>query len=54
MTSAARGRLTARRIWLLALAGGALAVGSAGVALGQQPVVIDAGTNAAASRGCAE
>jgi hypothetical protein len=45
MTSAARGRLTARRIWLLALAGGALAVGSAGVALGDVPVY-DAGTDA--------
>lgn len=59
MTSAARGRLTARRIWLLALAGGALAVGSAGVALGQQPVVIDAGTNAqqaadALNEGCVD
>jgi hypothetical protein len=46
MSSASRGRVTARRIVLLALAGGALAVGSAGVALAQQPQVINAGTDA--------
>ena len=47
MSSEVRGRLTARRAWLVALAGGALAVGSAGAALAPvSPRVIDAGTNA--------
>jgi hypothetical protein len=48
MSSEARRGATARRAWLVALAGGALAVGSAAsAALGQAPdKVIDAGTNA--------
>ena len=46
MSCEVRGRLTARRAWLVALAGGALAVGSAGAALAQQPTVINAGTDA--------
>ena len=49
MTSELRRRVTARRAWLAALAGGMLAVGSAGsVALGQTQV-IDAGTDADAA-----
>jgi len=58
MSSEVRGRLTARRVWLVALAGGALAVGSAGAALAQQQV-INAGTDAqqaadALNAGCAD
>jgi hypothetical protein len=58
MSSEVRGRLIARRVWLVALAGGALAVGSAGAALAQQQV-INAGTNAqqaadALNQGCAD
>jgi hypothetical protein len=45
MSSEVRGRLTARRGWLVALAGAALAIGSAGAALAQNQV-INAGTNA--------
>ena len=48
MSSRAGHRVTARRAWLVALAGGALAAGSASPALGQQQPdkVIDAGSNA--------
>ena len=48
MSSQVGRRVTARRVYLVALAGGALAVGSvASAALGQTPdEVIDAGTNA--------
>ena len=59
MSSEVRGRPAARRAWLVALAGGALAVGSAGAVLAQQPTVINAGTNAqqaadALNQGCAD
>jgi hypothetical protein len=61
MSSEVGRRVTARRAWLVALAGGALVVGSAAsAALGQTPdEVIDAGTNAdaaaqALNEGCAD
>jgi hypothetical protein len=61
MSSEVGRRVTARRAWLVALAGGALAVGSAAsAALGQTPdEVIDAATNAdeaaqALNEGCAD
>jgi hypothetical protein len=61
MSSQVGRRLTARRVWLVALASGALAVGpAASAALGQKPdEVIDAGTNAdqaaqALNDGCAD